>query len=139
MLIYAEIFEVEALYKWLSRFKERVAAGLAELSLAPKNNANKISEAVKKRLLKLKEKHTYRGAYKIRTLYAAKYPGEHTPARSAVEELLKRRDTPAGKSGQGKRRKTGCRRGWRRKSRRMCGRLITKGGGGRGRASSVCR
>jgi hypothetical protein len=37
-------------------------AGLAELSRASKNNANKVAEAVKKGLLKLKEKHTYRGA-----------------------------------------------------------------------------
>jgi transposase InsO family protein len=77
-------------YKWLSRFKERGAAGLAELSRAPKNNANKISETVKKRLLKLKEKHKYWGAYKILTLYAAKYPGEQAPARSTVEELFKK-------------------------------------------------
>jgi transposase-like protein len=34
-------------YKWLSRFKEQGAAGLAELSRAPKNNANKIVQAVK--------------------------------------------------------------------------------------------
>jgi transposase-like protein len=27
-------------YKWLSRFKERGAEGLAELSRAPRNNAN---------------------------------------------------------------------------------------------------
>ena len=40
-------------YKWLLQFKEQGAAGLAEL--------NKIDGAVKKRLLKLKEKHKYRG------------------------------------------------------------------------------
>jgi transposase InsO family protein len=77
-------------YKWLSRFKERGAAGLEELSRAPKDNANKVGETVKKRLLKLKEKHKYWGAYKILTLYAGKYPGERVPARSTVEELFKR-------------------------------------------------
>jgi transposase len=51
-------------YKWLSRFKERGVAGLAELSRAPKNNANKIDGDVKRRLLKLKERHQYWGAYK---------------------------------------------------------------------------
>jgi transposase len=34
-------------YKWLSRFKEQGAAGLADLSRVPKNNANKIAQAVK--------------------------------------------------------------------------------------------
>jgi hypothetical protein len=33
--------------------------GLAELSRAPKNPANKVEETVKKRILKLKEKHKY--------------------------------------------------------------------------------
>jgi transposase InsO family protein len=77
-------------YQWLARFKEQGAAGLAELSCAPKNNANKVAEAVKKRLLKLKEKYTYWGAYKILTVYATKYPGEHAPARSTVEALFKK-------------------------------------------------
>ncbi|MDR1219757.1 MAG: integrase core domain-containing protein [Treponema sp.] len=76
--------------KRLARFKEQGAAGLAELSRTPKNNANKVAESVKKRLLKLKGKHKYWGAYKILTLYAGKYPGEHAPARSAVEALFKK-------------------------------------------------
>jgi transposase InsO family protein len=80
----------KTVYKWLSRFKKCGAAGLAELSRAPKNNANKIDGDVKRRLLKLKEKHTYWGAYKILTLYKNKHPGEHAPARSTVEELFKK-------------------------------------------------
>jgi transposase-like protein len=43
-------------YKWVNRFKESRMPGLAEESRAPKNNANKIDELVKKRLLKLKER-----------------------------------------------------------------------------------
>jgi hypothetical protein len=79
--------------------------GGAELSHAPKNNANKISESVKKRLLKLKEKYKYRGAYKIPILYAAKHPGEHAPARSAVEEFFKEEKggRPAAGAGGGER------------------------------------
>jgi transposase len=76
--------------KWLTRFKEHGAAGLADLSRAPKNPANKVDESVKKRILKLKEKHKYWGAYKIMTLYANKYPGEHVPARSTIEDLFKK-------------------------------------------------
>ena len=77
-------------YKWLSLFKEQGAAGLAELSRASKNNANKIHETVKKRLLKLKEKHKYWGAYKILTVYTTKYPEAYALARSAVEELFRK-------------------------------------------------
>jgi transposase len=79
-------------HKRLSRFMEQGAAGLAGLSRAPKHPAHKVAEAVKERLLKLKEKHTYWGAYKILTLYAGKYPGEHALARSTVEELFKKED-----------------------------------------------
>jgi transposase len=77
-------------YKWLSRFKEQGAAGLAELSRAPKTPANNIGQSVKERILKLKEKHKYWGAYKIQTLYAKKHPGEHVPARSTIEELFRK-------------------------------------------------
>jgi hypothetical protein len=74
------------------------------------------------------------GAYKILILYATKYPGEHAPAWSTVEELFKKE----GYTGR-KKRKTGYRHGWRRKRRTMCGRLISKGGGGRGVERNVCR
>ena len=111
--------------KRLARFKERGAAGLAGLSRAPKNNANKIDAAVKKRLLKLKEKHKYWGAYKTLALCAAKYGG--APHKS----FSRRRDTRGRKSGRGKRRRAACGRGRRRKSLMRCGRLISKGGGGR--------
>jgi hypothetical protein len=77
-------------YTRLSRGKDQGAAGLAELSRAPKNNANQVDGAVKRRLWKLKEKHKYWGAHKILTLYKNKHPGAGTPERSTVEELFKR-------------------------------------------------
>jgi hypothetical protein len=97
-------------YKWLARFKEQGAAGLAELSRAPKNNTNKIAEAVKKRLLKLKEKYNYWGVYNILTWYVRNTP-ENTCRRAVpLKRFSKKRATRAGKSGPGKERKTGCRR-----------------------------
>jgi transposase InsO family protein len=77
-------------YKWLKRFKERGAAGLAEESRAPKNNGNLIDRKVKSRILRLKEKYKYWGAYKILTLYQKKHPDAYVPARSTVEDLFKR-------------------------------------------------
>jgi transposase len=86
-------------YKWLARFKEQGAAGLAELSRAPKHPTNKVTEAVKKRLLKLKEKYKYWGAYKILMLYATKYPANTYRQEAPLKNYSKKRATPGGKRG----------------------------------------
>jgi len=77
-------------YKWLKRFEESGAAGLDDRPTIAKNVRNKTDEKVQNRLLRLKDKHKTWGAKKITVLYERKYPGEHAPCRSTIEELFKR-------------------------------------------------
>jgi transposase InsO family protein len=77
-------------YKWLERFKENGTAGLIDKTPIAKNVKNKTDEIIKHRLLTLKRKHMAWGAKKIMTIYSRKYPDEHIPARSTVEELFKK-------------------------------------------------
>jgi transposase InsO family protein len=77
-------------YKWLKRFEESGHAGLENLPTIAKTVRNKTDEKVQIRLLRLKQKHKYWGAKKIMVMYSRKYPDEHLPCRSTIEELFKR-------------------------------------------------
>jgi transposase InsO family protein len=77
-------------YKWLKRFEELGAAGLEDQPTAAKNIRNKTDEKTQNRLLRIKDKHKAWGAKKIQVVYQRKYPGEHVPCRSTIEDLFKR-------------------------------------------------
>ena len=77
-------------YKWLKRWEENGAAELVDRPPIVKNVKNKTEEIIQHRLLTLKRKHMPWGAKKIMVLYSRKYPGEHIPSRSTIEDLFKR-------------------------------------------------
>jgi transposase InsO family protein len=77
-------------YKWRERFLQRGYEGLLETSRKPKNNRNKIPEETIRKILKIKDKYRYWGAYKILIIFKRENPNLQAPCRGTVEELFKR-------------------------------------------------
>jgi transposase InsO family protein len=75
-------------YKWLKRWEENGAAGLEDKPTIAKNVKNKTDLITQARLLNLKRKHMNWGAKKIAVLFLRKFPDEHCPCRSTIEELF---------------------------------------------------
>lgn len=77
-------------YKWKNRFENGGLPALYDQPKIAKNLRNKTDKETEYRIVKLKEKHKYWGAKKIYVLYKKKYPNDHVPCRSTIEEIFKR-------------------------------------------------
>lgn len=77
-------------HKWLNRFKEEGRPGLSDRSHAPHETPHRISSAVRREILGLREKHPTWGPKKLHVVLRRKQPGMSWPAPSTIGELLRR-------------------------------------------------
>jgi putative transposase len=77
-------------YKWLSRYEAGGLEGLKDLSRAPHNHPNAITEEEEERVIAIRAKHPSWGAPKIRRELKDDYGGQAIPAESTVGAILKR-------------------------------------------------
>jgi transposase-like protein len=77
-------------HKWLNRFKDEGRSGLSDRSHAPREIAHRISPAVRREILALREKHPAWGPRKLRVILRGKMPNTTWPAASTIGELLRR-------------------------------------------------
>lgn len=76
-------------YKWLSRYEESGKQGLSDLSRAPKNSPQKVTDEVRKLLIKSRNEHPYWGPIKIISWLKQKDSKLVLPASSTVGEIFK--------------------------------------------------
>jgi putative transposase len=77
-------------HKWLQRFKETGAAGLADRSHAPQTHTHRITPDTAARLVALRRKYPLYGPQKLRDWLLQHEPHRHWPAASSIGELWKR-------------------------------------------------
>lgn len=75
-------------YKWKKRFLEEGRFGLFELSKAPINKPNALSESTVINIINLKSKHPHWGPKKIVEIYKRTFKHEETPSLSSVKRVL---------------------------------------------------
>ena len=75
-------------YKWRERFWEYGLSGMAELSKRPKSSPAGLEEAVVCEIIRLKERHRYWGARKLRKVYERLH--EKVPSESSFKRVLER-------------------------------------------------
>ncbi len=79
-------------YKWLSRYLELGALGLAEQSRAPKTMPWRISAETEAAILGLRGRFPTWGPRKLRARLALDIPDKDWPAASTIGDLLRRKD-----------------------------------------------
>ena len=77
-------------HKWLNRFKDEGRPGLSDRSHAPHESPHRISSAVRREILALREKHSTWGPKKLRVVLRRRQPETNWPAASTIGELLRR-------------------------------------------------
>lgn len=77
-------------YKFINRFEAEGIDGLKERSRAPHHNVNKMPAMVEQNILKVKYRYPTWGAKKILNYLKQENCGIILPARSTIDELLKR-------------------------------------------------
>ena len=90
-------------YKWVARYEGLGLAGLEDLSRAPGESPQAMSEEVVTALVGLREAHPRWGPRKLRAYLQQHRGEEHWPATSSIGELLKREGLV---KARGKRRRT---------------------------------
>lgn len=75
-------------YKWQKRFMDHGWGGLQEGSRRPLSHAKELSEAVVCEMVRLKAKHKFWGARKVRDVYARIH--EEVPSESSFKRVLER-------------------------------------------------
>ncbi len=76
-------------YKYVTRYKEEGLDGLKERSRAP-HSVNRIPTLKEEAILEVKHRHIYWGAKKILNWLKQEHPEGDWPAKSTIDELLKR-------------------------------------------------
>lgn len=77
-------------YKWLNRYGQQGAQGLADRSRAPKTSPSRTPEHLLQPLLDLRRKHPTWGPRKLLACLRKREPEQPWPAASTVGDLLKR-------------------------------------------------
>ena len=75
-------------YKWLNRYRQEGEGGLRERSRCPLNKANKISEEVLLRIVRVRVVHRYWGADKMHSVLTREHV-EPLPGRTTIHRVLK--------------------------------------------------
>ncbi len=85
-------------YKWLARFQEEGAAGLAEQSRRPMTSPSRTTAALEQRIVELRRQHPAWGGRKLRARMHALAPDQPVPAASTITMILQRHGllAPAG-------------------------------------------
>jgi len=73
-------------YKWKKRFMDHGWGGLEEGSRRPLSHAKGLNEAVVCEIIRLKTKHKFWGARKVRAVYAHTHP--EVPSESSFKRVL---------------------------------------------------
>jgi len=77
-------------HKWLARFKDEGRPGLSDRSHVPHEAPHKISDAVHREIISLREKHPTWGPRKLLVVLQRRLPNTHWPAASTIGDLLRR-------------------------------------------------
>ncbi len=77
-------------HKWLARFKEEGRPGLSDRSHVAHEAPHKISDAVRREIISLREKHPSWGPRKLRVVLRRTLPNTQWPAASTIGDLLRR-------------------------------------------------
>lgn len=77
-------------HKWLNRFKEEGTPGLSDRSHVPHEVPHRISDALRREILSLREKHPTWGPRKLRVVLGRRSPRVCLPAASTIGEVLRR-------------------------------------------------
>jgi putative transposase len=77
-------------YKWVRRYATGGLAGLEDLSRAPRQHPNAISQEMEDLVIALREQHPSWGAPKIQARLQAEHGERKIPAESSIGALLKR-------------------------------------------------
>ena len=77
-------------YKWVDRYDEDAAQGLAERSRAPHTHGRATTEAICEAVLALRRKHPRWGPKKLRAILCEREPRRGWPAASTIGDLLRR-------------------------------------------------
>lgn len=77
-------------YKYRNRYDAEGIDGLIERSRAPHHHANSVPVLIEENILKIKDRHPTWGAKKILNWLRQEQEGIQWPARSTIDELLKR-------------------------------------------------
>lgn len=87
----AEIYQVsrKTIYKWLKRFESSGTAGLADLSRAPHERPQQVSEEMVKAIIEARHRWKW-GPRKLRLKLMEQQPALAWPAASTMGEILKR-------------------------------------------------
>ena len=80
----------KTVYKWLDRFEEEGAPGLADRSRAPKRHGRAMAPEIREALLAARLAHPRWGPRKLRAALARREPGIEWPAASSIGELFRR-------------------------------------------------
>lgn len=78
-------------YKWLRRWREDPAGGVADRSRAPHHHPNRLSEAQAEQIVQLRTEHATWGPRKLRARLQRLAPDQSWPAPSTIGELLHHR------------------------------------------------
>ena len=77
-------------YKWVDRYDEDAAQGLAERSRAPHTHGRATTAAIGEAVLALRRKHPRWGPKKLRAILCEREPRRVWPAASTIGDLLRR-------------------------------------------------
>jgi len=77
-------------YKWVGRYEAGGVEALRDLSRAPHEHPNAVSQEVEDLVIGMREKHPSWGAPKIRARLVGDHPGKPIPAESTIGAILKR-------------------------------------------------
>jgi transposase InsO family protein len=77
-------------YKWVDRYDEDAAQGLAERSRAPHTHGRATTAAIGEAVLALRRKHPRWGPKKLRAILCEREPRQVWPAASTIGDLLRR-------------------------------------------------
>jgi putative transposase len=83
-------------YKWVERFFESGAPGLADLSRAPVRRPHALDDTLAETIVELRKKHPTWGPKKLLAYLSRKHPKREWPAQSTIGALLKRRGSCLG-------------------------------------------
>jgi putative transposase len=77
-------------YKWLRRWQEEGAAGLADRSRAPRRHPQAVAEELLEACLALRRQHPTWGPAKVKAALERRSPGQPWPAASTIGALFDR-------------------------------------------------
>ena len=75
-------------YKWLDRWQQEGVAGLADRSRVPRHNPNRVPLEQVAAILAMRDRYRW-GPKKLRVLLQREHPGQHWPALSTMQQILK--------------------------------------------------